>query len=629
MLKLSIIIPYYNVKPYTDELLDCLAPQITDEVEVILIDDGSDKPYKTDYKWCQVYRQKNGGASSARNAGLERATGEYVVFIDSDDLVADDYVNQIFAKMPFDYLEMSWRSVAGAGAQFFAKLNSIHDRLDNPSAVTRAWNRAFIGDLRFNEHKQVAEDAEFTKILLNRQGARRAVITDYLYFYRTSTPNSLTKRYANGQTDTKRIVYFYNRVTRDMTALLDEIKAEYQNHEIYVLTYRCDIPELYEYANVEPPHAIRGSELRGEPFKDFTQFERPIETQVVIYTNKIEKVSGLTTFIVNFCKVMSKYYDIMVIYSDSIDSDRLRQLRKYVDTRKNTGAIICDILIVNSIYDNVPTNIRYTKKLQMCHTCKMPSITALPTDNDGTVYVSDTAMKSWGISDGTVIHNMLYSTAETTDKCLMLISCMRDSYEKGIERMKAFAKLLKDNGVAFIWLVFSSGNIHGLPDGMIQMKPVIDVLPYLKMADYLVALSDIEAYPYAIREALYEADTAVITTPIDVLDEIGFTDGEDGYIVPFDISKTEDKTIDNIVHNIPRFEYSRLTNTDEIKAWRKLLGNKKPKHTYDPTAVKTVKVIQGYTDIALNQFLKVGEIHEMPIDRVQVVVDAGFCEVIE
>ena len=75
-MKLSIIIPYYNVKPYTDELLDCLEPQITDEVEVILIDDGSKEPYKTDYEWCQVYRQKNGGASKARNVGLERAKGE-------------------------------------------------------------------------------------------------------------------------------------------------------------------------------------------------------------------------------------------------------------------------------------------------------------------------------------------------------------------------------------------------------------------------------------------------------------------------------------------------------------------------------------------------------------------------
>ena len=211
----------------------------------------------------------------------------------------------------------------------------------------------------------------------------------------------------------------------------------------------------------------------------------------------------------------------------------------------------------------------------------------------------------------------------------MLISCLRDSAEKGTQRMIELANLLKRKGVVFMWLVFSSNDIHGLPDGMIQMKPVVDVLPYVKMADYLVALSDIEAYPYAILEALYEADTPIITTPIDVLDEIGFTDGWDGHIVPFNISETSDETIDNIVNHIPRIEYTRLTNTNEVKAWKKVLGNTKPKHTYDPTAVKTVKVIQGYTDIALNKFLKVGEIVEMPIDRVQVVVDAGFCEVIE
>lgn len=626
-MKLSIIIPYYNAKPYTDELLDCLAPQITDDVEVILIDDGSDKPYKTNYKWCQVYRQKNGGASSARNAGLEKATGEYITFIDSDDLVADDYVSQIMAKMPFDYLDLSWKSLEGAGAQYAVKLNSINDKLDNPSAVTRAWNTAFIGDLRFNENKQVAEDAEFTKVLLSRKGARRGVITDYLYFYRTSTPNSLTKRYVNGQTDTKRIVYYYRRITSDMTALLDEIKDEYQHHEVYVLTYKCEIPEIYDYAVVEPPHTIRGSELRGEPFNGFTKFERPIEVQVVLYTAKIEKVSGLTTFIINFCKVMSRYYDIMVIYSDFIDPERFKQLRQIVDTRKNTGTIICDTIIVNSIYDTVPTNISYLKKLQMCHTCKMPTINTLPTDNDEIIFVSETARRTWGRKSGTVIHNMLAPHDEVNS--LFLISCLRDSHEKGVQRMIDFANLLHDNGVPFLWLIFSDLQIHGLVDGMIQMSPVIDVMPYLAKADYLVALSDIEAYPYAILEALYVADTAVITTPIDVLDEIGFSDGDDGYIIPFDVSKTDEEALKYIVNYIPRFEYSRKTNTDEIKTWKKLLGNKKPKHTYDPTTLKNVKVIKGYRDIALDRFLNIGEIVEMPIDRVQVVVDAGFCEVVE
>ena len=625
MIKLSIIIPYYNVKPYTDELLDCLAPQITDEVEVILIDDGSDKPYKTDYKWCQVYRQENGGASKARNAGLDRATGEYVTFIDSDDIVADDYVKQILAKTPFDYLDMSWRSLAGESAQYFAKLNSIHDKLNNPSAVTRAWNRAFIGDVRFNENKQVAEDAEFTQTLIPR-AKRRAVITDYLYFYRTSTPNSLTKRFVNGQTDTKRIVYYYNRVTKDMTGLLDEIKEEYKHHEVYLLTNRCEIPELYQYANVEKPHSIRGSELRGEPFKDFTQFERPIETQVVIYTSKIEKVSGLTTFIVNFCKVMSEYYDIMVIYSDDINAERLAQLRKIVDTRRNNGLISCDTLIVNSIYDKVPDNITYKKKLQMCHTCKMPTINQLPADNDDVIFVSDTAKKTWGFEGATVIHNML--SQDRPQDTLMFVSCMRDSYEKGINRLNEFAKLLKSKGIGFIWLLFASNEIRGLADGIIQMKPVLDVIPYMKKADYVVQLSDIEAYPYVMLESLYKADTPIITTPIDVLNEIGFVEGEHGYIIPFNISDTSDRTLEQIVTEIPT-PAELFPVGKEIKKWRKVLGNTKPKHTYDPTAFKTVKVIESYKDMALNRQLAVGEIYEMPLYRVQIVVDAGYCEIIE
>ena len=103
-MKLSIIIPYYNVAQYTDELLDCLAPQITDDVEVILVDDGSDISYKTKYEWCKVYRQKNKGVSGARNKGLELSQGEYVAFIDSDDLFYDsDSLEMLYTSLDEDY----------------------------------------------------------------------------------------------------------------------------------------------------------------------------------------------------------------------------------------------------------------------------------------------------------------------------------------------------------------------------------------------------------------------------------------------------------------------------------------------------------------------------------------------
>ena len=134
-MKLSIIIPAYNAEPYINELIDCLESQINNDVEVIVVDDGSKKPFKTDKEWVNVYRKRNGGVSSARNMGIEKSIGEYISFIDADDLVAEDYVKQICSKMPFDFLEMSWKSLPG-GIQYSAKLNTENDRLKNPSACT-------------------------------------------------------------------------------------------------------------------------------------------------------------------------------------------------------------------------------------------------------------------------------------------------------------------------------------------------------------------------------------------------------------------------------------------------------------------------------------------------------------
>lgn len=75
-IKLSVIIPYYELKEYTEELLKALAPQVNSEVEVLLIDDGSREPFKTEYKWCKVIRKENGGAGSARNVGIEKSKGK-------------------------------------------------------------------------------------------------------------------------------------------------------------------------------------------------------------------------------------------------------------------------------------------------------------------------------------------------------------------------------------------------------------------------------------------------------------------------------------------------------------------------------------------------------------------------
>lgn len=114
-MKLSVIIPVYNVEKYIVECLDSVVKQSVDNVEVICVNDGSTdnslevlQEYEKKYNFIYVYSKKNGGLSSARNYGIEKATGDYIFFLDSDDLLADcncfSFIKKILKKEKVDIL---------------------------------------------------------------------------------------------------------------------------------------------------------------------------------------------------------------------------------------------------------------------------------------------------------------------------------------------------------------------------------------------------------------------------------------------------------------------------------------------------------------------------------------------
>ena len=90
--KISVIIPVYKVEPYLDKCIQSVVNQSYKNLEIILVDDGSpdncplmcDEWAKRDSR-IKVIHKKNGGLSSARNAGLDIAEGDYIAFVDSDD----------------------------------------------------------------------------------------------------------------------------------------------------------------------------------------------------------------------------------------------------------------------------------------------------------------------------------------------------------------------------------------------------------------------------------------------------------------------------------------------------------------------------------------------------------------
>ncbi len=108
-MKVSVIVPVYNVEKYLEKCLDSLVNQTFKDYEIIIVNDGSldnsekiIKEYEKKYNFIKVYKKKNGGLSSARNYGLKYASGEYILFVDSDDYVEKNMIELMYEKMLSD-----------------------------------------------------------------------------------------------------------------------------------------------------------------------------------------------------------------------------------------------------------------------------------------------------------------------------------------------------------------------------------------------------------------------------------------------------------------------------------------------------------------------------------------------
>ena len=104
-MKVSMIVAAYNAEKYIEETLETLVKQTLDEYEILVVNDGSTdgtleilRIYEERYPHLRVIDKENGGPSSARNAGLDEATGEYVFFFDADDLLEPDALEALYER---------------------------------------------------------------------------------------------------------------------------------------------------------------------------------------------------------------------------------------------------------------------------------------------------------------------------------------------------------------------------------------------------------------------------------------------------------------------------------------------------------------------------------------------------
>lgn len=242
---ISVIIPVYNVESYIHRCVDSVLKQSFTDLEIILVDDGSpdncsaicDEYAEKDYR-VQVIHQINGGLSAARNAGLNRATGKYIYFVDSDDFIDLDLLSTVVPEMEngsdlvafgftrFNDSNEEKRVVWKEKEILLNKDNRVSffaEQLLQYQMGWEAWSRVFRRDIiernhiRFEDNAKIfAEDLYFC--LCYCAHAKKIVSIDKALYYYNQRENSIM-----GQ---EKIVLNAGRMNELGKALLEHLKKE-------------------------------------------------------------------------------------------------------------------------------------------------------------------------------------------------------------------------------------------------------------------------------------------------------------------------------------------------------------------------------------------------------------------
>lgn len=224
MPSVSIIVPIYNVERYLSFCLDSLRAQTLTNIEIICVNDGSTdkslqiaRAHATLDERIRIINKDNGGLSSARNAGIDVARGEYILFVDSDDFLerkACEKVTAAFSEYNADVVTFGANCVPaithnpwldrvlsprdGVFNGFSEQL--LFDESSHPFAWRTALRSGFVkqNDIRFVESLPFGEDQVF-HFEIYPLATTTVLLSDKLYDYRTSRKDSLMHTFAMGE----------------------------------------------------------------------------------------------------------------------------------------------------------------------------------------------------------------------------------------------------------------------------------------------------------------------------------------------------------------------------------------------------------------------------------------------
>ena len=209
---ISVIVPVYNVEEYLEECLESIQHQTYTDIEIILVNDGStDTSKEICERFCQIdsrfrlINQENKGQSAARNRGVKESIGEYLMFVDSDDVINKNVLEVLLPYMKTDVDMVECRltinkeefnltklsTIAFEGNSKEAILNCIAIKEVKFCAFTKLYRREIVEKIPFLEgyiYEDVFTGINYLKYI------RKIIVVDFIgYYYRIRPNSTMTK----------------------------------------------------------------------------------------------------------------------------------------------------------------------------------------------------------------------------------------------------------------------------------------------------------------------------------------------------------------------------------------------------------------------------------------------------
>lgn len=323
----------------------------------------------------------------------------------------------------------------------------------------------------------------------------------------------------------------------------------------------------------------------------------------VFYFKNINSIGGVESSLY----YLSQLYKNMIVYYKEGNPEQILRLAKNVEVRKYKEPIKCDQFFCCYGLD---IEVDAPIKKHIVH-CDYKQVKFKPIMYDGFEYigVSQLACNSFTELTGKpceLIYNPVVIHKNNVDKYndgkLHLVSATRLTKEKGLKRMQRLASMLDKSGIDYEWLVYTNRHREGIGKNVVYKEPKMDIVDEISKADFLVQLSDCEAFCYSVVESLM-VNTPVICTDLPVFKELGVNEGN-SIICNLQMSNVDL----NRLKQPFKFKYKPPKSN-----WDKYLDNKSD---YNPDDYAKVRVKRGYTDIVNNKYYsKSNEIIENEITK--------------